>query len=649
MPVFGPTSGVTKEDLFNHLVEAIDETLSGESTGWDIEYDARGEDFTPFGRIQEGLNPTELTKKNYTTFPTAGSSVNFDPYPVTVLEYQGQKYLFVRMTNSGDAALDRLGYAISQDDGFSYGEAQEIGYYEGAHESTVLAQVAFAGDPDPGYLWVHVFRNNTNVFVTKSRTPLSSPNVDGVTAVLTGTTTTGGKSFSVVDDEGDGKINTFIPRGSGAAVALLQTTWAAYNNTPSNSLVNQNAVTAAGIGVTAIQGVDYVWFDSVAGKYRMRLSVVYSGTNRTIELISNTATLASTSWAVVNADFNDRLVSDGDDYNWHSAAYVPTTSATPTAKVQRGEASDLSSNVIYTFSETGGVDANPDFQGLEYEYVVFKSQHTANNGEGYRFVLLQLNPEQSSPPTVTGITDTLPIFARPVQNFSGGQPSKFFFDPIIPTSEIAGTYDALAPAIFTVPDVSADPEETHRVWVKASPRQVFVCAESTNGTRQFLHVNILEPIRALQETTNVEQRNDNITISSGGVDGAYGAVYLGRNGATESDTTNIRNDARPYYPRGFELSYSSTLDAPNTVDGKEYNFDIVMANNDSDFDTTASASYLYPAGKLYDSAFPSYIGEKETGDIVEYLSDDFMYFNMTAPTADIHAGSVIKDILIRWS
>lgn len=664
MTTTGPITGVTKDDLFDEIVDAID------GNGWNILFDGRSPVRIPgadgpdpiFRRTRNPLRTNELDSGSGRVRTTL-SQVIWDDANDTMHVIKADA------ANASDTDTLQIYAYTSSDGGLTYGAPVSLsstlynfnrGTGVGSSPSSPVASPRRMAD---GYFWIIRIQGGGGSTLQMEKSLV--PYVEGIS--MTARTGSGHLNANVGHMDlanhvfsfcpASNKVVYFLPiRQSGVSgshqinrISLTGTVFETVVTNISTAGTAGTFATAATLGLDALYGVSCiedkgsyydVYFEAEVPSVGRRLvrvretshnldSPVWDAGNKVVltDWMAHTDMLYCFSYALKGDNsIKARFVVDGQ----------PTTNTFQNAET-------------YILQETNSAVAGiPDYHGLNYEYVVFESDYTYNSGNGYKFIMLRQDPNQSSPPTVTGITDKKPIFIRPLRDWTSPQAlERFHFDPIIPTGTISGTSDQTGPCLFAVPDITASPVETHKLWVKATQHQVFIFSESTELTGQFLHVNIATPIATPNASATTAEKNDNIVVSGGGAAGGYGCIALGFNGYPEADLVDLRGDDEPYYPPCAELTDSQVLTAENTVDEKVYAYDIVVGSNDAPLSDVAAPGSTFIIGTLYETKYLSASSGMSSGDTLTEGSDTYKFFDVTAVSDDF-AGTVVKKIAVKW-
>lgn len=665
MTTYGPTSGITKAALFDTVVNNIDATLSGNPTGWSLVFDGRASSRIPTSDgkspLIAGVSDTAQVTLNETTLGSGGTRNGFK---IMTLVREGPTYYGMISWRDGSTQQRAI---VSSIDGRTFTQLfpntapLNLG-------KTYSSAPVYMGD---GKMWFHAAHDSGTNTMSLFADSLGGAGwtASGVTQTKTsnnGTIITGtvfseanGRQYPTMYPykHSDTKCSFFVrgKRGAtteiwrytleGADYATAMTNWDTEVTTNAFQKLTDNAALSCDevIGVVNIVDVAPDVFDitvrvrtgTVEKHVILRLSqpihpatsVPYSTT--VLQSVDIVEGLGTTTSPDLDKSYSYTL-RDSTDVLTLSLSYDTGFSYENTTPTQQ-----------ISFAVSGSADSSgsvPDVKGLDYEYCVLQSDYTTS-GDTYNLVLLQLDPNQVGTPTVTGMTDRNPILARLVRGFDPAtlKADKFFFDPIDAANQVA-----IAPAVFTIPTVGASPEETFRYWMRVDQRQVFLYCESTNGTDQMLHVNITDKVIPYGLTHPA----DNFVATSAGALAGVGGIYLGRGGATESDTLDLRGDAKVYYPRAMETTYSTILSATNTVDGRDVQVDVFSVNNSATFGSAPSAD-LFLVGRLYDTKYETNNAGLSSGDTSVILGDTYMFFRAST-TADTNDDATVKEILVKW-
>jgi hypothetical protein len=667
MPLYGPTPGVLTGELLDSLVDMIDSTRSGNTTGWSLVRDCRNPARITVG-IPAPVGFVSIARKSSVYAPNGVQNLvsgafefigNIHKSPTSNIHYTQS----TRYNGSDWSVVGTFGYRTSGDSGASWGSLLSYTSNPGAIWTDSYTRGVASGAPDDatGAYPTAVFRNNA---VSES-------------IVRSSGTTAGGIGYS--DPVGVSGTGSFFNMGEvpsdiqkpycyTTVKSALGSNYRAYffvvtgssninlrvirvlNTITGYSLIG--TLTASALAVTAIYGVDYIIDKGT--HHEVYLSVLHSGTKKTIKCRTlNGGVDAFDSLAGFTVESYDNQVETNLDFadDFMTSAVLPGNShaATPSALLATTYGA-TDGTKSYTKAATGAVDANPDFNGLRYEYVVFESTHTSNSDK-YYLILLQPDTSQVGPPTVVPITGFKPIFARVVRKWDTTShfPLKFFFDPVIPSGSIPGTYNAIGPALISQPVTGVPDSFTLRARVNS--RQIFISALSSGGVSQTLHINIASPVIPLTARAASAGNNDNIVVSAAGHEAGTGVIYLGRNGFSEEDMSNVRNDGgRGYYGVGYESTYKDILDDINSVDNKDYAFKVYVIDDRTNLNTAPSPSLRYLVGEMYQTRyFPRTTGISNFSNVtVDGIT--YMLFRSTVPgSPHVKNPAVVKDLLIEWS
>lgn len=652
MTVYGPVTGVTKDQLFDTIINNIDASLSGNATGWSLVLDGRDTTRVPTADgvsaiklpLDTAPTPTNITQANLAKNRVA---------PTNMFRNQATYYTIVTnrtstITNGEPksallTSVDLVNWTIAANT-FEHVSISGGNDQDAAYGYTPLPM-------DDGRNWLHTIRTNAagvgSLVITYPTTYTNETSVSG-SATVTNSNFPAGQdvqgafgvsraliyrkptwysyrhsgtkaSFFAVNSDGS-KLIRYTLEGADFADAL--------NNFDTEVTPNPGQImfTNTELAVDAILGVVDI-YDVTDNSFRVVVNAI-SGADNVLFTYAISNPIHPVSYVDYTKSFVDSEISNEQTYMVNRQLNLGIQFDYTVGNI-------ISTSPSFTMKSLGAAesvgDAIPDAKGLSYEYCVLESD---NSGE--LVILAQLDPNQVSPPTVAGLTDTLPILARPVRGFDATtfRADKFFFDPINTSDQVA-----IAPAVFTIPDVLADPEETFRYWMKVNSRQIYFYCESTNGINQSLHINILDKVAPYNLT-------DNVLVSSAGVATGVGSVYLGRGGASESDTLNRRGDAKRYYPRAVETTYSTMLTTTNLVDNRNVSVDVFAVDNSSDFSTAPSAG-LFLAGKLYDTKYSTNNAGLTSGDTEVINGDTYTYFETTS-TADVNEPTTLNKLSIKW-
>lgn len=662
MTTFGPTSGVTKTQLLDHIVSNM--TADGH---WSILHDHRNISRVPTASDFFPIAPKRLGETETSLSLAAPSASTSRRRPGTIVKHSGAFYLYY-MQGASDAAnpAPYISRGISTD-GTTFSSGGSTTFNSNPYGFTISPIRMHDGN-----FWsFYMVRESATILRMYANGSADPPNPSSFP--------TPGGSSPYVDRPGnpDQAAMQFVGRAAclyesptSLVVALPFTTIAGQTGvqfirsvtTPDNFTVLAQ-LSEADLAGSDIHGVDYMVDRGTHIDVYVTIKEISSGELRTVRVEQSDTTWASPVFntpsfapviapGVLGARAHSTVLrgADGVTIEGRILGEFEGDDLFDASTLNPGDSQPYATAMFYE-SLQSGVDGNPDLNGIEYEYVILESSFSANNGEGYKILVAQVNPTQAAQPTVAGITDTLPIFARPIR---GGDTSteaieRFFLEPIIPASYDPTTEDAVGPAILSVPSVGASPEETHKVWMRVTNRQVFVFSESTNGTEQMLHINVPVPRFPLVETSEVNLRNDNISVVSAGVPAATAAVYLGRNGFDETSAYDSRLDNAPYYPLLSELTYSTGLTTVNAVDNKAYAFDIALGSNVSDMATAGASSLEFVVGSYVDAKYLADNSGLVTGDEPIIEGNVYKFFRPSNFSASNQAGMISPSIAIRWS
>ena len=675
MTVSGPVSGISKVNLFDTIVD----TIAGAGTGWSLAYDTRvsGIGFQPITR----KSSLPLTSDLSTKYPPA------DGYDqkMSLANEDTSGSLFIQANGaSSDGAVptnDQM-YLYTSSDGvtFSSGTQPSTAFTAADNREPTAVSHRPMGD-DNKYISVALKWNGIAFVVNVSENatgPYISASVNDIIANQT-VSVTGNPSGSPSSRTADRTLYScysYCPDKytmytfhhylvGGSLDCVLAFKWTIVGNA-GNITQSGNPIhlfSSTSLAADKLFGV--VGIEPSGANLDLLVNVGMGGVTKVIRLRSDGAEPHLANWSVVDTTPQEltyglpnsepinsfRIVLDGSATSTGQPKRIlANTVATGSSSDTTGIFSDTGENSsTYTKGFEGGVSGNPDYFGREYEYAIFESDYTLNGGNGYFLVILQQSPQQVAPPAVTGEDDVLPIYFRLIRNFDGlntNSIDRFIFDPVYPVGVDADAERVTAPALFSIPNIGAIPEETHKLWFKMNSRQIFIFSESTNGTSQYVHLNILDPLLPI-ETTPTDVANDNVILSSGGITNQVGCIYLGKNGFDEADLADLRLDGESYYGRGFELSYSSMLTGVNQVDNKSYTFDIFVGNNASNFASPPVSDLSFLVGKMIGTKLMTSASSSNTGSDVVVEATNYKLFKINS-TADLHDDSVVKNILIEW-
>lgn len=661
MTTYGPDSGIAKDALFDHIVNKIDATRSGNSTGWDIIRDCRSATRPSAGTpTPAGFNSIGRKSKVYApaNIEVATGSGNWEIIHTIHKNYLSNVY-YAQVTRMIGGTRS-VGFRTSSDGGATWGAfnayTNSTFYGNFVSFSSNSGKYVVSGQPDENNGSYSTLFLINNGFLTEGG--VISRGQAGVLGYSKPEDRTSQPPYVNFTSVGELASEFQSPYAYTTVKANLDSNYRNYffvvtgvtnDNLRVFRVLNSftaityiGNISAASLGVTAIYGVDYIVDKGT--HHEMYISVLHSGVYKTIKAKTASSGVAAfdTLTGITVLSYDNQVGSDlpyDKDYLMSSVLQGYDYSVEPTVLLATTQ-TDATGTKVYSRALDGGVDSNPDYNNLQYEYVVFKSTYSPAVGNGYYMMLLQQNPEQVSPPTVAGITDKKPIFLRALRywNESTNVPTKFLFDPIIPSGIDPTTIDLLGPALLTVPNPADSPSETHKVWLKVNSKQMFVFTETSGGlsgvTSQYLHYNVLDLVIPLDES-DPTVANDNVCFSAAGSTSGKATLFLGRNGLPE--VLDVRNTGIATYPLGAQVSYSSILNVQNAVDNKDYSFPVYVIAEAAPLLTSASSKTLeYVAGSLYQTLSYSSVTGLNTGDNVTIGADTYKIFKASAaPSANL--------------
>lgn len=700
--LYGPVSAIPNDELFDRIVNQIDSTRSGESTGWSIIRDCRDParatvgsplpiGFRTIQRKSDKFLPTNISYTNI----NLSSDTYFVP-GFLMKDPIGIYYLYGHLDNVSNIDFYQSLVYCTSNDGINFGNFL-------IPETVSINASNHYGSPALSTLYCPQGNGSTHRFCAYIKSDLpdtlyvapdagtsyglhlfNGPATANYSLNFMGQASTISKMYAF--SEYSYKCNFFVTNQSLTAVykfligSTSLATWQDHNHPGTNkgSFENQlslSSISASSIGVNKIYEVDFITYDPSLSKYRMFLSVENSaGQIGIMEVRYNDIETLSGLSLPYGQEFITELGTTSLAYTYRMTAthasqgsgaggalarptgidqVICVSTDTSTGYVTGNISDIILESKSYSNASGGGVDGNKDYNDLEYEYVVFKSDYTVGSGNGYYFILLQPNTAQVSPPSVIGITDRKPIFLRPIRKWdmSTNQPLRFLFDPIIPSSKDPTTIDALGPCIFSIPDPTDSPSETHKMWLKVNDRQVFIFTETSGGnsgiSSQYLHYNVLNTVIPL-DNSNPVFANDNVLASSAGDTNNKASIIVGKNGRDELN--DVRLTGNSYYPLVAQVSYSSVLQGQNSVDNKSYSFPLYAVSDAViDLDGTPSPSLDYMAGTSYQTLSYSNFGSMLTGDTVTFGSDTYKVFRAKpSPSAKLSSDTP-DDLLVLWA
>jgi len=641
MAIYGPNAGIPKEDVFDHIVDNM--VASG---SWSILHDKRAQSRVGTADGFQAISRKSLAEVN--TSLTTGPAPSTADSPIrlqTVLRNNSSIHLYYANSVKGNASaganvvISENGVLFGTPD--SYSPFNKLGFAITHDRMT----------PDNRY-WIYTIDANATVHCNATNDPPVGAQFgtnSAIRAAVVGDTGIASPKLAVLKESGTDVVVAFPLESYGTEKIEFIRVTGSYNNGGIAAPV-LGSISAPALGVASIHGVDYMI--DTGSVIEIYISVVgVGGDLKTIRAIQSDPT-----WAIFNITVPslDRVYPVGT--LGETAFSAPLLDAN--GNVESIYISEFEGDTVVAGNRTDvvvrnlveGVDSNPDFNGLQYEYVIMESTFMFNSGDGYKLFIGQPNEDQVGAPTVTGITDTLPIFMRPIR---GGEVSpnamtRFFLEPKIPVGIIAGTNDAIGPALFAIPNTAAPVEETHNIWMRVDDQQVFIFSESTDGIGQMLHANICAPILPLDTPTDSGERNDNIMVMSAGVPEATATIYLGRNGQNEGTTFDVRLNNEPYYPLASELTYSTGLADVNAVDSKDYLFNIFVGSNSASLESVGATSGEFIVGSMHDTFYLPNDSAQVTGNLVTINATSYKYFKASDSSASNQSNMTQPAVVVKW-